>query len=324
MNRLFTSTRVVLTRLWQTDRPLTAGGLLMIAALVVFGAGMLLDQRTITGAPAWLKPAKFAASTAIYSLTLAWVFTFLPAWRRTRAIVGRVTVLVFIAEVAIIAMQAWRGTTSHFNVATPMDGALFGFMGAAIAIQTLTSTAVAIALWRQPIAVRPLGTALRAGMIITILGASIAGFMTRPTEAQLRQMRATGLVTVVGAHTVGAPDGGVGIPGTGWSREHGDLRVAHFAGLHALQMLPVVAVFLQRRHRELEAVRAVKAAAFSYAALVAILLLQALQSEPLLQPGGATLTLLLAWVVVSVGAQWAATRTWGSTSTHMTSAGVRS
>ena len=45
--------------------------------LVAAGAalvGMLVDPRIITGAPAWLKPFKFAISTAIYSLTLAWIF----------------------------------------------------------------------------------------------------------------------------------------------------------------------------------------------------------------------------------------------------------
>src|SRR5688572_28627639 len=87
-----------LGRLWHADRPLTAVGLLMVAALVASLAGLWLDPRMITNAPAWLKPAKFAASIAIYCLTLAWVFTYLPAWRRTRRIVGWTTASVLVLE----------------------------------------------------------------------------------------------------------------------------------------------------------------------------------------------------------------------------------
>ena len=54
----------------------------MAAAAVVFGVAMLVDPRTVEGWPAWLKPAKFAASTAIYSATLAWIFRYLPDWPR--------------------------------------------------------------------------------------------------------------------------------------------------------------------------------------------------------------------------------------------------
>ena len=73
-----------------------------------------------------------------------------------RRIVGRTTAVVLIGELAIIALQAWRGTTSHFNVGTLLDGVLFTVMGIAIVVQTLTSIAVAVALWRQPFADRAL------------------------------------------------------------------------------------------------------------------------------------------------------------------------
>src|SRR5689334_12850092 len=111
----------MLRTLWRTSPPLVAVALLMLAALVLFAAGIFVEPRVITGAPAWLKPAEFAISTAIYSLTLAWVFQSLPAWRRTRVLVEWTTAVVFVIEVAIIAAQAWRGTTSHFNISTPFN-----------------------------------------------------------------------------------------------------------------------------------------------------------------------------------------------------------
>ena len=83
-------------------------------------------------------------------------------------------------------------------------------------------------------------------MTITLIGAFSGGLMTRPTATQLEQARAGQRLTVIGAHTVGAPDGGPGLPGTGWSAEHGDLRAAHFLGLHALQSLALLAVLLRR------------------------------------------------------------------------------
>ena len=189
-----------------------------------------------------MKPAKFAASIAIYTLTLAWVFTYLPEWPRTRRVVSWVTTVTLLLEIVIIDVQAWRGTTSHFNVGTLLDGVLFSIMGLAILVQTFAAIAVAVALWRQRFADRAMGWALRLGMTITIVGAMTGGLMTQPTRAQLDDARAGHRMTVAGAHTVGAPDGGPGLPGTGWSREHGDLRVAHFLGLHALQMLPLAAL----------------------------------------------------------------------------------
>jgi hypothetical protein len=284
-----------------TSPPLLVVSLFMLAAASAAGIGMLVDPRVISGAPAWLKPFKFAVSTAIYSLTLAWLFQWLPEWPRVRRVVGRTTALVFVLEVAIIGVQAWRGTTSHFNVSTPLNAVLFGVMGTAIMVQTAVSVAVAVALWRQRFAERSLGWALRLGMTLTIVGALTGPLMTRPTAAQLADARATGHITTTGAHTVGSVDGGRGIPITGWSRDHGDLRVPHFVGLHAIQALALVVVVLRRWRRSDSArVQAVLAVAASYTSLFALLLWQALHGESLVTPGTGTAEALMIWAAATM------------------------
>jgi hypothetical protein len=299
---LIAAIRQGLGRLWRTDRTLTASALLMLGAVAAFLVGMAIDPRVITGAPAWLKPAKFAVSTTIYMFTLAWIFTYLNEWPRLRRVVGRGTAAIFILEVAIIAVQAWRGTTSHFNVLTPFNAALFATMGSAIVVQTLMSAVVAVALWRHTFEDRALGWALRIGMVITIAGASLGGLMTRPTGAQLQQIAATHDVSIVGAHTVGAPDGGPGLPGTGWSVEHGDLRVPHFIGLHALQVLPLVALLLWRRRIEhTRRARLLLVAGGSYATIFLILTWQALRGQALINPDVLTLGALAVWAAFTAG-----------------------
>ena len=295
------NTKTTMKMLWDSDRRLTAVGVLMLALLAATGVALLVDPRQITGAPAWMKPAKFAASIAIYTLTLAWVFTYLCEFPRTRRVVSWVTTVTLLLEIVIIDLQAWRGTTSHFNVGTLLDGVLFTIMGSAILVQTITAMAVAVALWRQRFADPALGWALRLGMTITIVGAIAGGLMTPPTRAQLDDARAGNRMLVSGAHTVGAPDGGPGLPGTGWSREHGDIRVAHFLGLHALQILPLAALLFARRGwQDIRRVRMVWAIAASHVSLFALLLWQALQGRSVTAPD----TALAAWAVLTAAALW--------------------
>ena len=303
----------LLACLWRASPPLTAVGLLMLAVAVVSIVGIFVDPRTITGAPAWLKPFKFAISTAIYSLTLAWIFGRLSDWPRVRSVVGWTTAVVFLLEVAIIDTQAWRGTTSHFNVSTPLDGVLFSVMGLAIVLQTLTSVAVAVALWRQRFTDRPLAWALRLGMTLTIVGAFTGGLMTRPTAAQLSHARAGGGMPTVGAHSVGGLDGGPGVPLTGWSREHGDVRVAHFVGLHAIQALALLAIGLRRwRRPESVRVKAVLVAAASYTSLFLLLLWEALRGQSVVAPDAVALASFALWAAsTALALGWLALRSRG-------------
>ena len=108
-------------------------------------------------------------------------------------------------------------------------------------------------------------------------------------------------MTISGAHSVGGSDGGPGMPVTGWSREHGDLRVPHFIGLHAIQALALIAVSLRRwRRAEAVRVRALLAATASYASLFLLLLWEALRGQSLVAPDAATLASIVIWAVVTM------------------------
>jgi hypothetical protein len=299
MGNLTGSVRV----LWNASRPLTAAGLGMLVVLVGTLAAMAVDPRVIAGAPAWLKPAKFAVSTAIYALTLAWLFTYLPAPPRLKRIVGWGTAAILVLEVALIDMQAARGVISHFNVATGFDAAVFSVMGGAIVLAWGLAIALTVALFRQTFADPALGWAIRLGMLLTVLGSGMGGLMTRPTVEQLVAVRTTHVMPKSGAHTVGAADGGPRLPGTGWSREHGDLRVPHFLGLHAVQMVPLLTLMIG--HRIASAAwrrRAALVVAASYATLFGILLAQALGGEPVIAPSPPTLAALALWATVTTAA----------------------
>jgi hypothetical protein len=309
--------RALFDRLWHASPPLIAVGILMLVVACPSLVGIFVDPRIITGAPAWLKPFKFAISTAVYSLTLAWIFTWLSDWPRVRRVVGWTTAIVFVLEVSIIDTQAWRGTTSHFNVSTPLNMMLFFVMGGAILLQTFASVAVVIALWRQHFIDRALGWALRLGMALTIIGALTGPLMTRPTAAQLAGARATGRITTAGAHTVGGPDGGPGVPVTRWSSEHGDVRVPHFIGLHAMQVLALIAIGLRRwRRSDAVRLRVLLASATSYALLFVLLLWEALRGKSIAEPhamvsiaiwAGVT-GLVLGWI--SVGSRGTRAMAW--------------
>jgi hypothetical protein len=271
--------------LWTASPPLTALTLLMLATLVGNVAGLAMDPRMINGESAWLKPAKFALSTALYAASIAFVFRYLRDWPRLRAWTGGVMTVSLTLELGLINLQAFRGIASHFNVSTPGELAIFNMMGGFIACVWIASLLVTIALFRQRFEDAAFGWALRFGLAITVAGAGLGGLMLGPTPAQSQELHAGHKISIAGAHTVGAPDGGPGYPLMHWSREHGDLRVPHFVGLHALQTLPLLYLLIKRVSSSAGTRTALTLiASAGYAATVGLLLWQALLGKPLLGP----------------------------------------
>jgi hypothetical protein len=281
---------------------LTVLGFIMAADLVFCLGGLVVDHRMITGAPAWLKPAKFALSTMI----AAWSFTFCLAsasiWPHIRRGLDVALTLGLLIEIVLIDMQAARGTSSHFNIGSHFDAAVFAVMGISIACIWLSMLLLTVLLFRQPFAHAAWGWSLRLGMVLALIGTGSGGLMTVPNSQQLAEAHATGRLPIAGAHTVGAKDGGRGLPVTGWSADHGDLRIAHFIGMHGLQVLPLLAWWMARRRtpandrtqRDL-----IFAAATGYFVLFALVLWQAFRGQSIAQPDGLTLGSFAAWLVAT-------------------------
>lgn len=265
--------------------PLVRMTVVCLVLFLVALVGLVVDHRVIAGAPAWLKPVKFAASGAFYLFTLAWMVRALPDTRTLR-IASRLIAWILVLEIALICVQAARGTTSHFNVDTPLDTAIFSTMGIGIAIVWVMSMVILWLHMRTPSADRTMAAALRIGLALNILGAGVGWKMTQPRPEQLAAMRHGERPFIAGAHTIGGTDGGPGLPLTRWSREHGDLRVPHFLGMHALQLLPLLLLGIRRLRTRRDDATERGVILFASAACAAVFfaaLLQALQGHPLVQ-----------------------------------------
>jgi hypothetical protein len=296
-------------------RPLVvvAGAMALLAVACL--AGLWLDDRVLVGAPIWLKPLKFAVSTAVYATTLAWMISLLDAGRaRTGWWLGTLISAGLVVELAAIVGQILRGRQSHFNVATPFDIAVWAVMAATIMLVFVATLLLAVILLRQRLTDRPAALAIRLGLLIALAGMGVAFFMTGPTPAQLGALESGAAPTLVGAHSVGVEDGGPGLPVVGWSTVGGDLRVPHFVGLHALQALPLLAFglsLLSRRWSRLTPpgvrVRLIAVTAFGHAWLTAVLTWQALRGQSVIHPDALTLTVAGVGLLAALaGVVWAA------------------
>jgi hypothetical protein len=281
---------------------LTVLGFILAGDLVFCLAGLVVDHRVITGAPAWLKPAKFALSTMIASWSFAFCIASASVWPYVRRGLDVVLAVGLFIEIALIDMQAARGTSSHFNVATHFDSAVFAVMGISIAVIWLSMLLLAVVLFRQPFADAAWGWSLRLGLVLALIGTGSGGLMAVPNSAQLANAHTTGRLPIAGAHTVGAPDGGRGLPVTGWSADHGDLRIAHFLGMHGLQVLPLLAWWIGRRRAwasERTRCYLIFAAAASYLALFGLVLWQAFRGQSIAQPDGLTWESFAVWLMAT-------------------------
>ena len=260
-----------LRRLW-TDAPaLTILSVILILALIPLYAATALDLREFQGDSPWLKPVKFHYALAIYAVTLAFFARYMPAATRAsrpwRWFTGAV-ILAIIAECVWLTAAASLNTASHFNTDIPVFAAIYNLMGAFAVLLTSASLVMGLSIWRNP------STGLQQAVQLSIALGLILTFVLTIITA--------GYLSAADGHFVGTPVTGAVLPILGWSREVGDLRVAHFLSTHALHGLPLWGLVAARMGDARWGVTLVWAGAAGYALLVAAVFVQALQGHPLI------------------------------------------
>lgn len=246
------------------NEPLCWFGLLCFAASLVFIVLSFRSSLLVAGVNAWYKPLKFALSIGIYCWTMGWFVHYLPKFN---ASLFNLTIILLLGfEIVYIALQAGRGQLSHFNQSTPVYVILYRLMAIAATVVTLYTAYVGIEFFRQPVQLPAAYlNGIRAGIFIFVIF-SLEGFVMGSRLS----------------HTIGGTDGNHGIAFLGWSKRFGDPRVAHFIGMHALQVLPLLGWYVFRESRWVWLTAAL------YFLLALFTLVQALRGLPLFGKPSAT------------------------------------
>ena len=254
----------------RADPILTRIALAMVLSLLLTVPALLLEDRQFQGENVWLKPIKFQIALAVYFGTLAVFATWLPqavmrSLRMRRFLIA--AGLATIAEMLWIGGAAMFGTASHYNP-QPIFYVIYALMGACAVLLTSVSLVLGTAFWRDRRSVLPdpLRLSLALGLIVTfVLTLVVAGTLSS-----------------LPGHHIGIPVTGATVPFLGWSREVGDLRVAHFLATHALHVIPVIGIAAMALRDTRHANRAVWVGAAGFAALTLFAFVQALGGRPFL------------------------------------------
>lgn len=248
-------------RFWRDAPPYAGLALFVTLSMAPVLAAMAVDGRMFQAESVWLKPLKFQIALALFTATLALYARWVPAatmqtrfWRWHM----RAVVIAVVAELVWIGAAAAVGTASHFNTA-PVWAAVYPVMGLVATVLTSAALVMGLAMRKADL---PAGFRLSL-----VLGLGLTFVLTMVTAWTMAAHP---------GHFVGEPATGWTLPILGWSREVGDLRVAHFFATHAMHGLPLVGWLMPQRTGP------VWGAAGLYAALVIGLFVQALSGLPVI------------------------------------------
>lgn len=223
---------------------------------------LLLTKLTtiqVHGVNAWYKPFKFTFSVFLFSWAMAWYCHYLSDFNTTAF--NWTIIILFGFEIFYIAFQARKGQLSHFNISTPIYSLLYTLMGLAAVIATLYTAYVGFLFCTQSFPDLPnyYVWAIRLGIFIFVVFSFEGGLMGSRMN-----------------HSVGAINDNSNWWIVGWSKTVGDLRVSHFIGMHALQLLPLLSFYIFKN------TKATIVISILYGLLAISTLVQALNGKPII------------------------------------------
>jgi len=258
--------------LFRNERLFAAGALLLALSIVPTGVAMQIDARTFNGGNVWDKVLKFEVALAVYLATLAFFARWIPRdflGSNAYRVYAWVVLACIAAEMVWIGGAAANRVRSHFNVAHPVMQALYALMGVFAVTLTSATAVYAFVIWRNP------STGLDpATKLAIVLGLGLTFPLT---------LIAAGYLASAGGHWVGGtPSDANGFPLMGWSRDGGDLRIAHFFATHALHFIPAFGLLAARFAPGGRGVAAVNAFAALFCAFTLYTLAEAIMGRPFL------------------------------------------
>jgi hypothetical protein len=200
----------------------------VFAAMAFFAPGMA----SVNPINPWIKPIKFSMSFSTFASTMSLLLMALQIPRWQLKLARRVMAASIALEIFSLGAQAWRIAHSLSGYSL-IDNALAQLTNSMVMVNT------AIVCWmlflfcasrvRTDLVDGPMISAIRYSIVIFLAGNAIGGYMLAR-----------------GSHTVGTTDGGPGLPFVNWSVIAGDLRIAHFIAIHAIQIVPLFAYILSQ------------------------------------------------------------------------------
>ncbi|MBX9785216.1 MAG: hypothetical protein K2X48_18160 [Chitinophagaceae bacterium] len=251
-----------LTELKNRNEMLYWAGWLFIAGAVICVALIFTSDKQVLGINARYKPVKFFLSSAILMWTMGWILVYLQEEQKVN-VYSWVVILVLAFELIYIVWQAAKGELSHFNISSPFKSMMFSLMGIAISIMTAWTGYIAFLIFQKSFPTLPDAYVwgIRLGLVLFVIFAFAGGIMA----AKL-------------SHNVGGEmTASEGLPILNWSKQFGDLRVPHFLGMHALQILPLIGFYISKTKSSIIIIAVV------YFILVTASLVQALNGKPLIK-----------------------------------------